>query len=131
MSQYIEKLKKAGVRFTRPRRIVLDVLRHAKQPLSMKEMHKRIGKKADLASVYRTINLFQELGIVREVPLGEGYQRYELTEEGRHHHYVLCTVCGKLENIDLCLLERVENMTNYKILSHSMEFQGICDNCYR
>ncbi len=129
MSQYIDTMRNACVKLTRPRKLVLDVLQTAKQPLSMKEIHKRIRKKADLASVYRTVNLFQTLGIAREVPLGEGYQRYELVSEGRHHHYVLCIECGKLENIDICLLDQVEKMTHFKILSHSMEFQGICNRC--
>jgi len=129
MFTYIEKIKNAGVKFTRPRKLVLDVLKAAKQPVSIKEIHKRIRKNADLASVYRTIHLFEELNIVREVPLGEGYQRYELIEEGRHHHYILCVECGRLEDIDVCLLDRVEKTTNYKILTHSMEFRGICHNC--
>lgn len=129
MSQYIDVMKKAGVKLTRPRRLVLNVLRAAKQPLSMKEIHKRIRKKADLASVYRTINVFLELGIVREIPLGERYQRYELVAEGRHNHYILCIECGRLENIDICLLDQVEKMTDYKIISHSMEFQGVCYSC--
>ncbi len=129
MTHVIEKIKNAGVKFTRPRKLVLDALRTARQPLSMKEIHKRVRNRADLASVYRTVNLFQELGIVREVQLGEGYQRYEFIEEGRHHHYVLCIECGKLEDIDICFLDRVEKMTNFKILSHSMEFQGLCHSC--
>ncbi len=129
MSHYIDIMKKAGVKFTRPRKLVLDALQAAKQPLSIKEIHKRVRNKADLASVYRTVNLFQDLGIVREVQFGEGYQRYELIGEGQHHHYVLCIECGKLEDIDICLLDRVEKMTNFKILSHSMEFQGLCHSC--
>ncbi len=129
MFTYIEKIKNAGVKFTRPRKLVLDVLKAAKQPVSIKEIHKRIRKNADLASVYRTIHLFEELGIVREVPLGEGYQRYELIEEGRHHHYILCVECGKLEDIDVCLADQVAKMTHFRILSHSMEFQGVCRGC--
>ncbi len=66
---------------------------------------------------------------MREVSLGEGYQRYALVGEDQHNHYVLCVECGKLEDIDICLLDEVERMTNFKILSHSMEFQGIFRNC--
>jgi len=129
MQNYIEVLKQAGLKLTRPRKEILNALQKAEYPLRMKDIHKRSRNKADLASVYRTIHLFQKLGIVREVPLGEGYQRYELVGEGKHHHYILCVECGKLEDIDICLLDRVEKMTNFKILSHSMEFQGICLRC--
>ena len=122
-------MKEAGLKFTRPRSLVLTALQKANEPLSIKEIYKRVPNRIDLASIYRTIHCFLELGIVREVPLGEGYQRYELVGEGKHYHYVLCVECGKLEDIDICLLEQVEKMTNYKILSHSMEFQGICHRC--
>ncbi len=129
MINYKTIMKEAGLKFTRPRSLVLTALQKANEPLSIKEIYKRVPNRIDLASIYRTIHCFLELGIVREVPLGEGYQRYELVGEGKHYHYVLCVECGKLEDIDICLLEQVEKMTNYKILSHSMEFQGICHRC--
>jgi len=129
MINYKTIMKEAGLKFTRPRSLVLTALQKANEPLSIKEIYKRVPNRIDLASIYRTIHCFLELGIVREVPLGEGFQRYELVGEGKHYHYVLCVECGKLEDIDICLLEQVEKMTNFKILSHSMEFQGICRGC--
>jgi Fur family transcriptional regulator, ferric uptake regulator len=129
IQEYEVILKNAGVKLTRPRRLVLDVLCGRGEPLSIKEIHKQSGKKADLASIYRTIGLFTELGITREVPLGEGYQRYELVEQGKHRHYVLCVKCGTIRKIDICILEQIEKLTNFKIISHSMEFRGICSKC--
>ena len=129
IQEYMQILRNAGVKLTRPRRLVLEVLCGSLDPLSIKEIHKQTGKKADLASIYRTVRLFTELGITREVPLGEGYQRYELVERGKHRHYVLCVKCGTIRHIDICILEQIEKLTNFKITSHSMEFRGICSKC--
>jgi Fe2+ or Zn2+ uptake regulation protein len=131
MSSNTDILKKAGVKLTRPRILVLDILKSAGVPLGVKEIHDRIRKKADLASVYRTINLFHEIGIVREIPLGEGFQRYELVRKGKHRHYILCVRCGRLDEIHICLLDQVAKMTKFRILSHSMEFQGLCSRCLK
>jgi Fur family transcriptional regulator, ferric uptake regulator len=129
MKEHIEIMRRGGIKLTRPRKMALEILHHAAHPLSIKEIHKRTQNKVDLASVYRAIHIFIAYDIVRELSLGEGYRRYEIIAGRRHHHYVLCVKCGKMENIDLCLLDRVEKMTNYKIISHSMEFQGICRQC--
>ena len=77
-------LKEAGYRLTKPRRAVAQVLLAGQTPLSIEEIHSRLGDRSiNRVSVYRTVQLFCDLGIVRRLQFHEGFARYELAEVQR------------------------------------------------
>ena len=127
MAKCLEILREMGFKVTRPRKKVLEILHAGNRPLSLGEIFSNCTD-IDFASVFRTIQLFLSLDIVREINMLDKKRRYELTQEKSHHH-IQCSVCGKIENIDICILEDVKNLTNYKITNHMMEFKGICPEC--
>jgi Fur family transcriptional regulator, ferric uptake regulator len=128
-------LKEAGYRLTSPRRAVAHVLLSALTPLSIEEIHGCLGSRAiNRVSIYRTIQLLCDLGVVRRLQFQEGFARYELADTfGSHHHHFVCNLCGKVEDIDACPLAATEqaiiHRTHSRITSHSLEFYGVCGAC--
>ena len=88
-----------------------------------------------LATVYRTVLLFEELNVIYKLDLNDGCSRYELVhedEEHRHHH-LICNDCKKVIEVQDDLLEeleeRIRNTYGFDILDHSVKFFGICSEC--
>ncbi len=88
----------------------------------------------DRASVYRTISLFEKLGVVHRIQIGWKY-KIELSDDFHHHHHHLtCLKCGRVipfEEDDELLqsLNSVANSHNFSIETHQLEVQGLCDEC--
>jgi Fur family transcriptional regulator, ferric uptake regulator len=128
-------LKEAGYRLTRPRRSVAHVLLSAPTPLSIEEIRRCLGSRAiNRVSIYRTIQLLCDLGVVRRLQFHEGFARYELADTfSSHHHHFVCNLCGRVEDIDACPLAATEQAitrrTHSRITSHSLEFYGVCGPC--
>jgi Fur family ferric uptake transcriptional regulator len=139
------KLKGSGYRITMPRQAILDVLLHTEGHLSAEEIYIAVREKypgIGLTTVYRTLELLADMGIVLKFDFGDKRSRYELSEgpEGlRHHHHLVCTRCGRI--IDYTgyldsekeLLDKTENglseKYNFKISNHLIRFYGLCNNC--
>lgn len=120
-------------RVTTPRLEILSILKENHNPLTISEIHKKIkNKKIDLATVYRTINLFAEQNIVNEIDFKDEFKRYELIYDRHHHHHIVCKKCKVVENVETCVLEELEKFLNkkgYTEISHSLEFFGVCKKC--
>lgn len=126
-------LKDRGYSATKGRFLVFDALLQ-KHPISMKELLELLDGSIDRASVYRTLQLYEQIGIVEKLHIGWKY-KYELSDEFTdHHHHAACTVCRKI----FTLPEDLETETAIHILAskhlrhvnaHSLEIKGICLNC--
>ena len=123
----------AGHAWTRPRAAVVRVLTATVRPLKVEEIHDRLaqspdGRGTNLSSVYRTVNLFRALGVVRRVQFGDGPLRYELADAFRaHHHHFVCEGCGRVEDVRRCPLEGAD--LGIAIRSHHLELFGLCRRC--
>lgn len=99
--------------------------------LLVKEKSPEIG----LATVYRTLELLNELKIIHKLNFGDGVARYDLNAEGaeRFHHHLICIHCGSVDEILEDLLgdveQKVERDFNFNILDHRLTFHGICHRC--
>jgi Fur family transcriptional regulator, ferric uptake regulator len=128
-------LREAGYRVTKPRQAVCRVLLETHTPLSIEEIHAKLANHTiNRVSIYRTVQLLCELGVVRRMQFHEGFARYELADTfGSHHHHFVCDRCGRVEDIDACPLAATEQAiirrTHSRITSHSLEFYGICGIC--
>jgi len=134
-------LSSRGFRLTRPRQAVLKVFAETEGPMSAAEIYSRIeGHRIDLVSVYRTIRLLQDIGVVRVAGSGPGFQRFELSEEFTgHHHHLICQVCGQIKELANCMLEgkaldllkkRTLRSVGFMITDHDVQLFGRCANCY-
>lgn len=82
-----------------------------------------------MVTVYRTLDLLTDLGIVRRMELGDG-PRYELADD--HHHHMVCESCGDISEFDLCPLDPNKSFLEspgFKVRSHSVEVYGRCAAC--
>lgn len=120
-------------KITQPRLIIFRTLqKHGLQ--SVAELIDRTNEKVDRVSVYRVIELFEKLGIVRRVTIGWKY-KVELSEIFLdHHHHITCLGCNKVvavhenENIEHIISELASG-TGFAVTSHQLELQGYCEKC--
>lgn len=129
------ELKVKGLRPT-PRRLALvDALKAAKTPKTVDELRMRL-KDVDLVTIYRNLQLLVEAGLVREVRFKDASVRYELAG-GEHHHHLVCTSCGKVDELEGCNVSLFEKKALRQterfatINEHSLEFFGTCVACAR
>jgi Fur family ferric uptake transcriptional regulator len=135
------RLKSAGYKLTQPRRALLAGIFDIRGPFTADQLSMEVRKKQkaaptpDLVTVYRSLTSFIEIGLLTQVDFGDGSVRYELKDEGdHHHHHIVCNVCKKIEPIDFCSIngqEQIFSQLGYKDVSHRLEFFGTCPACTR
>jgi len=125
-------LAAAGKRLTPERALLVDIIvRHPHRDAT--EIHQiarskrpRIG----LATVYRTLRVLEELGVVESRRLGEDHSHYEVRD--REHLHLVCAVCGALADIPLPIdLHEVARATGYTVTRARLELVGLCPACAR
>ncbi|MBP1996346.1 ferric iron uptake transcriptional regulator [Paenibacillus eucommiae] len=133
------KLKVKGLKLTRQREITLHVLlENEKDHLSAEDVFMLVkGKFPDigLATVYRTLELLNELHIVEKVNFGDGVARFDLRDDDHEHmhHHLICSHCGSVKEIKddwLSELEkRLELEYGFEVTDHRLDFMGTPRNC--
>ena len=136
MSGLARQLRGKSRKMTRARQAVLEILRKQDHPLSIKEIFRALpAGHCDLATVYRLLNLLENLGIVKRFDFGEGAARFELVPEGEdgHHHHLVCTQCSDVVELDECfpveLEKNIATRSGYARVTHKLEFFGLCPRC--
>lgn len=126
-------LKKSGSSFTAGRRAVFDLLLD-QEPQSMQVLVTRAKGKVDRATLYRTIELFERLGIVHRVNIGWKY-KVELSDVflGHHHHFY-CTRCGTTYNLPgnpmlETMIDSTVSKEGFSARGHQLEVYGLCQAC--
>ena len=130
-----ERIRARGMRWTPQRRVLIEVLARADGHITGAELVERC-REVDPATipstVYRTLDLLTELGIVRKDDFGEGYSRYELATERMHHH-ARCEQCGNVIEFNEELMEylalQVERETGFVTDWHEITLYGRCADC--
>ena len=136
-----EKLKKTGFKITPQRRAIIEVLLENRYyHLSSEEIYDKVRENCPeigLATVYRTMQLLDEIGAISKLNLDDGCIRYEidLDNEGHNHHHLVCKNCGKIIGVEEDLLKDIEMkiQENYKfyVVNHDLKFDGYCEDCYK
>jgi len=135
----------AGFRITIPRQVILDLLSKTDKHLSAEEIYLEVRRRhpaIGLTTIYRTLEILVNMGMVFKFDFGDGRARYELSQGPgaiKHHHHLVCTNCGRV--IDYSefieqekeLVEQIEKELsrkyNFKINSHQIQFLGLCEKC--
>jgi len=136
LPELADRLRRESRKATAPRQAILSVLRARSHPMSTKEIFSALPKgDCDLATVYRSINLLESMGMVKRFEFGDGIARFELLQEGDdgHHHHLVCTRCAGIVEIDECGMHELESKiaqrNRFKAVTHKLEFFGICPQC--
>jgi Fur family transcriptional regulator, ferric uptake regulator len=88
-----------------------------------------------LATVYRTLQLLEEMDIISRINLDDGCSRYEIKtdEEDHQHHHLICQQCSKIIEVKIDLLdhleEEIEKEYDFDIKDHKLKFFGLCSDC--
>jgi len=132
-------LKDKDFRLTPQREAILRILLTAEENHMTAEDIYNITRiknpEIGLATVYRTLDLFENLGIVARLDFCEGGRKYELStdQEKHYHHHLVCLGCADIIEFNEDLLDdleaRVANQSNFKITDHSLQFFGYCSKC--
>ena len=134
-----QHLSKREIRYTSGRRIVISALAQSDGPRSAAELHDEIGNRVPLSSLYRSLAVLEEAGVVVPHFGTKGLTRYELAEWlAGHHHHVICVSCGAVEDIDVPapLEAQVRQLVNdigasieFSPIDHTLEIEGRCARC--
>ncbi len=133
---FTEFLATKKLRLTSQRRIIFYELMTRKTHIDIDELYlkmKSIDKNIGLATIYRTLKLLTEAGIIREVKFGNEKPIYEAIIGRTHHDHLICSKCGEnIEFTDNSLEEmqiEIAKRYNYQLTDHSMYLIGICQKC--
>ena len=126
-----------GQRITGQRRLLLDLLRQSQGHLDADELYRRAKKwepRLSLSTVYRSLRLFKELGLIEERHFLEEHHHYEARGQTEHHH-VVCRGCGKVIEFE-CPFSRkmkqdVSRHTGFEVFAVEVSMEGYCDRCQR
>lgn len=125
-----------GLRSTRQRDVILDMFLSTHQHISVEELYLKIKSSnpgIGYATVYRTLKLFTEAGLAREILLHDGQTRYEHVIAGEHHDHLVCTKCNSIVEFEDETIEKLQkeiaDRHGFLIKSHKMEIYGHCAVC--
>lgn len=124
MDKYLGKMKSTGFRLTKVRQAVLAYLERVQEPQTATAIFHGLGEPHDLASVYRTIELFETLGIAAREQQGK-LAAYVLAD--RHHHHIVCRSCDAHTCLPCEVSVRAPN--GFSAVHHQVMLTGVCATC--
>jgi Fur family ferric uptake transcriptional regulator len=129
------QLRAAGRRLTPQRQAVLRIVAESAEVLRPADVYVRAqaaGLHLGLTTVYRTLDVLIELGLVQRLHLEDGGQRYAASGQG-HRHQLVCSGCGRVVEFTECdladLPQRLAQRTHFRIEGHWLQFIGLCESC--
>ncbi|MDD5311628.1 MAG: transcriptional repressor [Dehalococcoidia bacterium] len=131
----LTKLMKPGSRVTGQRLLIYKIISDGGRHLDADEIYRRArqtGSRISLATVYRTLQKFKQLGIIDELHFGQDHHHYETKQEGEHYHLV-CSSCGKVIEFAYPLYSKIKKdvmeARDFKIVAAEVNMTGFCKRC--
>lgn len=128
--------RQKNLRSTRQRDIILDTFLAAGHHTSAEELYIRIREQhpsIGQATVYRTLKLFVDAGIAREMIIHDGQMRYEQQLAGEHHDHLICSRCDRIVEFENDAIEELQKQIadtyGFIMTHHTMDLYGICPTC--
>ena len=127
----ITRCEAKGLRITGPRKTIAAVLESADDHPDVEELYARasaVDKRISLATVYRTVKLFDEAGILDRVDFGDGRSRYESAERAHHDHLIDINSGAVIEFVDPeieALQEKIAQRLGYRLKGHRLVLYGV------
>ena len=137
-TNYKEILKREGVKSTRHRNSILELLEQSESPLTAEQLFISLKEKTasiNLSTVYRTLETFSTKNlVVKTTRLEDGKARYELNHN-EHKHHLFCVSCQKLIPIEDCPMGELQQILKKKIdfdvTGHTLDIYGYCHDCHK
>ena len=129
------RLSNLGYRLTPQRLMILKCVEEAASHISAEEIYAQVRipyPQMNISTVYRTLELVKELGLVTETDLGDGRVRYHCIGKG-HHHHLVCEKCGEIIDMEESALSPlwadIQQKYNFQVNMKHLAFFGICPKC--
>lgn len=133
------RLGERGVRLTPGRRAVIAALAEAEGPRSAGELHRVMDREVPLSSLYRSLSVLEDAGVVAPHLGAKGLTRYELAEWLiGHHHHLVCVECGAVEDVEVPegvesvvegIIAGIAEAAGFEPAGHVIEIEGRCAGC--
>ena len=125
-----------GLKSTRQRDLILKMFLNSPRHMSVEELYRKVRARhpgIGYATVCRTLKLFSQSGIAREIHFGDGQTRYEHVATGEHHDHLVCTGCGEIAEFENETIEKLQESVaeshGFAIHSHKLDLYGLCARC--
>ena len=132
---FADFIQRKGLKTTRQRNTIISTFFRLRGHISVEELLNEVKKanpKIGYATVYRTLHLLVESGLVQERRFGDGLARYEGHSEVEHHDHMICLECGKIREFSnprlLQIQEQLAEENGFKIFRHRLELYGACED---
>lgn len=137
--QIASRLQEKDIRLTSGRRTIVRSLGVADGPRSASDLYAAIGSAVPLSSIYRSLAVLEEAGVISPHYSTKGVTRYELAEWLMgHHHHLICLDCGQVEDIEIAseietqleaIVESIGRDVSFAPRDHALEIEGLCSQC--
>jgi Fur family ferric uptake transcriptional regulator len=131
----VSKLRGLGYRLTPQRIMVLSAIENSDDHISAEEIYAQVAARyprVNMSTIYRTLELLKQLGLICEVDLGEGRIRYHSEDKG-HHHHLVCRKCGAIIDVGESVLFPLQAVLlqafGFSAELRHMAIFGLCENC--
>lgn len=133
---FTDYLAANGLKFTAQRRMILETMFQSDEHFSAEELFNKLRNMDPTigqATVYRTLRLLRDCGMIRELRFGNDVVRYESKRDSKHHDHLICENCGKTiefmdESIEK-LQRKLASKMDFTLTSHRMYLYGLCKEC--
>ncbi len=129
-------IRSKNLRRSDQRQQILDVFLKTESHLTAEDLYNIVKKKnpsIGYATIYRSLKLFSEAGLCRELHVNDGTTRYEHLYKHNHHDHLICTKCGKFVEIESPEIEALQNQlakkNGFELIKHRLELYGLCSAC--
>jgi Fe2+ or Zn2+ uptake regulation protein len=127
----VSELRDQGFKITLPRHQVIASVAGREDNFTAEELAAELSP-IGRATVYRTLKLLLDQGLVCRIVLGDGAVCYRVSHKA-HHHHLVCVSCGATEDVDLsdveAVMAHVREATEYEVVGHRIEVYGFCPRC--
>ena len=131
-----DSLSRSGLKRTRQRTAILNILRESEHPISAEELYFELKKgetAPNLSTIYRTLETMANKGLIVKVSLSGDSRTFFEYNRMIHKHYLVCLGCKKITAIEGCPLnayeKSLEQKTQYTIAGHKLDIYGYCPDC--
>jgi Fur family ferric uptake transcriptional regulator len=129
-------IRESGHKLTPQRRAVIKVMAASQDHVTPDDLYdksRRVNPAIGRVTVYRTLDLLNELGLLCRVHGENGCRSYMLRKPLEHHHHLVCSSCGRVVDFTNCNLDEMEKTlseeSGFAIKGHLLEFYGVCRSC--
>jgi Fe2+ or Zn2+ uptake regulation protein len=134
--KYKNILNKVGIKATSQRVELLALLSHSPKPVTLKDLMKKVKiSGAHEVTLYRTLSMFKEANIIKQLDLQDSVPYFEILDSKHDHHHIVCTMCKKVNDFVGCgsdnlIKKALQQTKDFKsVTTHSFELFGLCKEC--